>query len=383
MVRLESGHCELSSEINDFRVGIVCRGAYSQVGENMENSAEDTELSLHSGHHLASAPQATFYALLERLHSVLKGPFDRRAVWQLRRQIDQQTTLLHEVKSALAGAELFERASVTASMGMWQCKLPGDQLTWSNGTYDLFGLQHSRGLVRSDILRSYTEESLVRLEKLRSEAIESGSGFKLDAEIRGPDIGKRWIRIFATVERRNGEPLGLFGIKQDISEEKAAFEHIRHLAEHDVMTGLANRTQFQVQLTKICHGSGGALMLIDLDQFKQINDTLGHGVGDECLIEFTRRLTTICQNADLIARIGGDEFAVLFSPAIDRPAIETVAKRLVSAAKAPMNCSGSSFSIGASIGLAFAQGETPTALFTKADQALYAAKACGGNTFQG
>ncbi len=352
----------------------------------MENSADHTELSLHpSGCHRAPAPQTAFYSLLERLHAALKGPFDRRTVWQLRRQIDQQAELIREVEVALAGVELFERASSTASMGVWQCKLPSEQLIWSNGTYDLFGLQHDRGLVRSDILRRYSEESLARLEKLRSDAIERGSGFKLDAEIRGPDNGKRWIRIFATVERRNGEPLGLFGIKQDITEEKTAFEHIRHLAEHDVMTGLANRTQFQVQLARICQpgGSGGALMLVDLDQFKQINDTLGHGVGDECLIEFTRRLTATCQSADLIARIGGDEFAVLFGPAVDRQTIEHVAQRLVDTAKAPMKCSGSSFSIGASIGLAFTQGETPTALFTKADQALYAAKACGGGIFQG
>ncbi|MGZ9720056.1 sensor domain-containing diguanylate cyclase [Rhizobium miluonense] len=352
----------------------------------MENAADDTELSFHrSGCRLASASQAPLYSLLERLHAVLTGPFDRQTIWQLHRQINQQAALIREADIALAGAEIFERASVAASMGTWRCELPSEQLTWSGGTYDLFGFHRSHGLVRGDILRTYSEESLARLQKVRSDAIETGSGFKLDAEIQGPDIGKRWIRIFATVERQNGEPIRLFGIKQDITEERTVFEHMRHLAEHDVMTGLANRTQFQVQLAKICgpSGSGGALMLIDLDEFKEINDTLGHGAGDECLIEFTRRLSTICQCADLIARIGGDEFAVLFSPATDRHTIERVAQRLVDAAKAPMNYSGSVFNVSASVGVAFAEGETPTALFTKADHALYAAKAIGGDAFQG
>lgn len=108
---------------------------------------------------------------------------------------------------------------------------------------------------------------------------------------------------------------------------------MRHLAEHDVMTGLANRTQLQVRLAGICqpNGSGGALMLVDLDRFKEINDTLGHPIGDACLVEFARRLTSAFQSADLIARIGGDEFAILFTPSINKQTVERIAQRLVEA----------------------------------------------------
>ena len=351
----------------------------------MGKPANETEPDMgRSAPDLASEPQSALYSLLENLRAALAGPCDNRAIWQLRRQIERQAAQIRQIEAALAGVELFERASAAAQMGTWQCEVPSEQLTWSGGTYDLFGLQQNCGLVRSRILKSYSEDSLARLQKVRGEAIRSGDGFKLDAEIQSPEFGRRWIRISATVERRNGEPVRLFGIKQDITEEKKTFDHMRHLAEHDVMTGLANRTQFQVQLGKMCgpDGSGGVLMLIDLDGFKAINDTLGHAYGDECLIEFTRRLSATCQSADLIARIGGDEFAILFGPSSGQRAIERIAQRLVNAGKTPMNCSGRIFNISASIGFAFAEAETPTALFTRADLALYAAKAAGGDTYR-
>ena len=327
------------------------------------------------------APRTPIGSLLESLRCALASPFDPRTLWQLRRQIGRQTALVQQVEAALAGAEIFERASMTARMGTWQCELPSEELTWSGGTYDLFGLQRSAGLVRRDILKSYSEESLARLQAVRGNAIASGDGFTLDAEIRHPEAGKRWIRITASIERRNGQAIRLLGVKQDITEEKKTLEHMRHMAEHDVMTGLANRTQFQMRLADICgpDGTGGALMLVDLDGFKQVNDTLGHAIGDECLIEFTRRLSSACQSADLIARIGGDEFAVVFGPSVNLQAIEAVAQRLAAAARAPMACSGRTFGITTSIGFAFAHGETPSAVFTRADMALYAAKAAGGD----
>jgi len=334
---------------------------------------------------LASTPQPTLFSLLESLRCALTGPVDHQTVQALRRQIEQQAALARQAETALAGAEIFERASMAARMGAWQCELPTEQLTWSNGTYDLFGLSRSSSLVRRDILKTYTEESLARLQRTRGGALEAGDGFTLDAEIQGADFGKRWIRISATVERRNGEPVRLFGIKQDITEERKTLEHMRHLAEHDVMTGLANRTQFQVRLAEICgpHGTGGVLMLVDLDGFKEINDTLGHAIGDECLIEFTRRLSGTCQAADLIARIGGDEFAVIFDASASPQAIASTAQHLVDATRIPMTCAGHTFRVSASVGFAFAEGETPTALFTNADLALYAAKAAGGNAYRG
>ncbi len=336
---------------------------------------------LDGGH----APESSRFSLLSRLRSALVRSFSARTVGQLRRHIEHQSHLIRQAEALIANTEIFERASVAARMGIWQCELSTEQLTWSNGTYDLFGLQRNSVIVRSEILRSYSEESLARLERARASAIEAGSGFGLDVEIRSPEGEKRWIRISATVERRNGEPVRLFGVKQDITEEKQLLERMRYLAGHDMMTGLANRTQFQTRLAEICGpgGPGGALMLIDLDGFKEVNDTFGHAVGDECLVEVACRLSAVCQSAELVARIGGDEFAVLFGPTASLQKIEGIAQRIIAAAEAPMNCSGRTCRIGASIGYAFTEGEAPAAVFTRADDALYVAKAAGRHTFRG
>jgi diguanylate cyclase (GGDEF)-like protein len=325
------------------------------------------------------------YSLLGHLRLALTSPTNARTVWQLRRQIEHQSGLIRQAEAALAGAEIFEQASVAARMGFWQCELPSERLTWSDGTYDLFGLHRRSGIVRKEILRSYSEVSLARLARVRGNAMETGSGFGLDVEIWSPDTGKRWIRISATVERKKGEPVRLFGVKQDITEEKKQLERMEYLAGHDAMTGLANRSRFEARLAQICEpgGSGGALMLIDLDGFKEVNDTLGHAIGDECLIEIARRFSAVCESAELIARIGGDEFALLLGPSADVQKVERIAQCILRAAEAPMNCSGRIFRIGASVGYAFAEQETPATVFTRADCALYAAKAAGRRTFSG
>jgi diguanylate cyclase (GGDEF)-like protein len=348
----------------------------------MENTADQSEALLPDSER-GYPPTSRLYSLLGRLRLVLRSPFNARAVWQLRQQIEHQSSLARQAEAALAGAlagaEIFEKASVAARMGFWQCELPSQRLTWSNGTYNLFGLQRSSGIVRSEILRSYSEESLALLERVRSNAIDSGSGFGLDAEIRHPGAGKRWIRISATVERRNGEPVRLFGVKQDITEEKKQLERMEYLAGHDAMTSLANRSQFEARLARLCEpgAPGGALMLIDLDGFKEVNDNLGHAAGDACLIEIAGRLSTVCRSAELIARIGGDEFAVLLGPGATLQKVEDIAQRIVRAAEAPMSCAGRLFRIGASVGYAFTERQAPATVFTRADRALYAAKAAG------
>lgn len=349
------------------------------------DQSESGAIQFDTSHPRPSGP--ILYSLLSRLRLALASPFTSRTVFQLWRQIEHQFALIRQAEAALAGVEIFERASISARMGVWQCELPSNRLTWSDGTYDLFGLQRRSEIVRSEILNFYSEGSPACLERARDHAIESGSGFGLDAEIRVPGLGTRWIRISATVDRRRtGEPVRLFGIKQDITDEKRRIEQIEYLARHDVMTGLANRSQFEARLAENCQfgrSAGGVLMLVDLDGFKDVNDTYGHAIGDECLVEAARRLSAICQSADLIARIGGDEFAVLFGPELSRQRIQDVAQRLIDAMVEPMACSGHIVRVGASVGYDFLEGNAPSVAFTKADRALYAAKSAGGCMHRG
>ena len=157
---------------------------------------------------------------------------------------------------------------------------------------------------------------------------------------------------------------------------------MRYLAEFDVMTGLANRSRFQARLSQAMERRGGALLLIDLDGFKQVNDNFGHAFGDDCLKDSADRLASACPQAELVARIGGDEFAVLVEADLDESAIEALAGRIVAALDRPVGPPSRSLRLGASVGIAHAGCASSTELFTRADAALYAAKSAGRNTFR-
>ncbi|TGQ64025.1 diguanylate cyclase [Mesorhizobium sp. M00.F.Ca.ET.186.01.1.1] len=302
----------------------------------------------------------------------------------LRAELAAQAAMIARQDVSLAHSrKIFDRASAAARIGVWECSLPDERLTWTDVVYDLFDLPRGAALDRSEIVKCYPEESRKALTTLRSRAIAERNGFTLDAEITTFAGHSRWIRITATVECEAGEPVRIFGMKQDITDEKILSDRMRYMAEFDAMTGLANRARFQARLA---HADASrplsALLLIDLDGFKSVNDTFGHIVGDECLMEAARRLAGGCGDAELVARVGGDEFAVLVGPHLDRGAVADLARRIIEAMAQPVAACGQSLRLGASIGIAFAGAGQPCELFAQADTALYAAKAAGRNTFR-
>ena len=279
---------------------------------------------------------------------------------------------------------LHEQALRLARMGAWECDLADERLIWTDGVYDLFGLSVGAPLRRGAIVDLYADASRREMEAMRAAALRTGQGFSLDAEIRTPRGECRWIRIAADVACEQGRAVRLFGYKQDVTAERAAWARLRARAEHDPLTGLANRGVFEARSRELASGLIGAsaLVLIDLDHFKAINDGLGHAAGDACLREVARRLARTFEDAVLIARLGGDEFAVLL-PASLGPA--QVAERLTRASRAlarPLALSGRCLRAGASMGATLVRrsgGPAPD-LFAEADAALYAAKAAGRNT---
>jgi diguanylate cyclase (GGDEF)-like protein/PAS domain S-box-containing protein len=308
-------------------------------------------------------------------------------VAQLQARIAVLEQVIASQSAELAHAhKIFETASVAAKIGVWECTLPDATLRWSDGVYDLFGLPRGSKITRETILEYYPTDSRAKLNGIRSKAIENGSGFATEVEIIKATGERRWIRLTATVETENGDAVRIFGIKQDITEERNLLDQTRYLAEFDVLTGLANRSQFQRRLSRLDPRDSGyrpvsALLLVDIDKFKDINDTFGHILGDRCLTETANHINAVCPEAELVARIGGDEFAVLLRPGLTRSEVTTIAGLIVQSVAGINETSRRIPSPSVSVGVAKFVGQTASDLFIQADSALYAAKNSGRNRF--
>lgn len=175
----------------------------------------------------------------------------------------------------------------------------------------------------------------------------------------------------------------------DISAERAAEEKLHHIAHHDSLTGLPNRLSLSgrvQQALALARRDGGrvALLFIDLDRFKVVNDTLGHHVGDELLVEVAQRLQECIRDSDVVARLGGDEFVIMLTGLEHTAAIAVVAEKVVLAIGSPYLIEGHDLYTSPSIGVAIfpTDGETVDVLMKNADAAMYHAKSAGRNNFQ-
>jgi diguanylate cyclase (GGDEF)-like protein len=176
---------------------------------------------------------------------------------------------------------------------------------------------------------------------------------------------------------------------EDITEWQRAQAQISHMARHDALTNLPNRTLFREELERALHlakrADQLAVLCLDLDHFKKINDSLGHPVGDALLIEVASRLKACVGPADTVARLGGDEFAIVqFCHQSDATVVSALASQVVDALSAPYDIDGQHLVIGVSIGISLApdDGNDPDELLKNADLALYRAKADGRGTYR-
>ncbi len=200
----------------------------------------------------------------------------------------------------------------------------------------------------------------------------------------------RWWSLTAKplIDER-GRAAGWRGVGADITQARKARDDLALMANFDSLTGLANRHRFSAVLNQMSATGAGkhspcCLMFLDLDNFKTINDTLGHGVGDQLLRVVAKRLKACVRDGDLLARLGGDEFALLSLLNMSRDEAQALAARLVAALSEPVQMDGVLVEVSTSVGVALApqDGQDPQALLQCADLALYAAKAAGRNTFR-
>ncbi|MBS3936402.1 MAG: EAL domain-containing protein [Sulfuritalea sp.] len=202
------------------------------------------------------------------------------------------------------------------------------------------------------------------------------------------EVFPKWAAISA-IRDRSGKVSHYVGTFNDISDRKAVEERIRYLALHDALTGLANRHCFESRLEQALlsaerEKSSLAVLFIDLDRFKTINDTLGHPVGDQLLQEAARRLQACVRASDIVARLGGDEFVVVLSQVAAPADAAAVADKILQSLASPYAIEGQRLHVTASVGIGVYpdDGGDAVALMKNADTALYHAKDTGRNQFQ-
>ena len=191
------------------------------------------------------------------------------------------------------------------------------------------------------------------------------------------------VEFIVRTMMRNGERMRMT-IVRDVRDRHAAQARIHHLAHHDMLTGLPNRNAFMEHLEHLMTAARAdaaqlALLFIDLDHFKRVNDSLGHLVGDTLLRTVAARITASLRATDIVARFGGDEFMVLLPNVAQHGDVQEVAQKLLQAIEATVHADGRPISVAASIGVALFphDGETPETLIKHADTAMYLAKARG------
>ncbi|MES2606165.1 MAG: EAL domain-containing protein [Pseudomonadota bacterium] len=214
--------------------------------------------------------------------------------------------------------------------------------------------------------------------------------FKVEKRYLRKDGSTIWVALTAATKRGSGgEPLHDVSVVEDITARKEAEVRVQYLATHDEMTGLPNRTLFS-QLLKnavefgVRYERNFAVLFIDLDRFKQINDSLGHEAGDILLKEMARRFRACLRSSDIVARLGGDEFVVLVQEVSSDNQVTVIARNLLSAAMKPVEIMEQECRVTASIGIAMCprDGSDDLTIMKSADIAMYLAKEEGKNNFQ-
>lgn len=319
-----------------------------------------------------------------------------RSVVLLQRSVKERDALrvrVHEKNRTLKAQEaklrdqnmLFDAALNNMSHGLCMFDATG-KLIVSNRRYgELFGYKYEQvqpGMTASQL-----------------EALQDGteiSGYELQGERHTTENGDLLVSTSMLklpsdrIVLKTNQPLadgGWIEISEDITERQEARDRLAFLARHDPLTHLPNRVEFLEHMEALLSrrrkkGGEFAILCLDLDEFKVVNDSLGHPVGDELLRQVAIRLTEITENDELVVRLGGDEFAVVTELPVDRQSVDDLARCIISQLSQPFQLADHQVTVGTSIGIAFADNDDLVAddLFKQADLALYKAKDDGRKT---
>jgi len=316
----------------------------------------------------------------------------RNEVGQLTHFVAIQTDITERrlAREALVASERrLAEAQRLARMASFECHFDTDEMLWTPGAEQVIGLPEAllprsfRGHV--SLLHADDREAL---EEAYWSLVSEQRPYEIEYRLLTGDGKVRWIRERGYYLPAEGSlPSRLCGLVFDISATKEAHDRIHYLAWHDTLTGLANREQLQEVLHQrldVARAAGQqmALLFVDLDRFKTINDSLGHQVGDELLQTCAQRLRDAVRGSDVVGRLGGDEFVLVLTGVESSDIVARIAIKLLHRIAAPMKIQGRELHVTASLGISVypEDGTTASELMRHADAAMYHAKSKGRNT---
>ena len=277
-----------------------------------------------------------------------------------------------------------------SKVGGWRLDGNGVFSEVSEQCMQIFGVTSGAGVLNLDeVCEQYSADTAKMLRSLIDRAAQRGESFDTELRLERIGAGEHWLHIRGEMILLPNAQRELVGAIQDITEAKAADKLIEYQANYDALTGLANRSLLRDRLDSALAMSRRAstklaVLFIDLDNFKSVNDNLGHDVGDEVLVEAARRIKSCVREVDTVARYSGDEFIVVLRDVFSESAVCRIVDEIVISVGEPFKLKTHQVYCGASLGISFfpddaADSET---LIIKADQAMYEVKKSGRNGWQ-
>jgi len=302
--------------------------------------------------------------------------------------VTQEKLVEHELFSAQIRLDL---TSDCAKIGVWEWVPGTGQVIWNDRMYELFG-EVDRSKSPQQVWHSVVHpEDRDYVDRELSSCLEQNADGHGDFRVTLPDGSIRHIRAHARpVRDLQNQSLRMVGVNWDVSSEVSTVRRLHSMVYEDSLTGLANRTTLMFRLNRAiarAMQSQGrvALLIMDLDNFKDINDNFGHLVGDSLLAALVARLRPIMRDRDTFARLAGDEFAVVMENLLETNEANILAQRLTDALHEPLKVEHHPpLEVQLSLGISFFpdDGKDATSIMKAADLAMYSAKRAGGNTTQ-
>jgi diguanylate cyclase (GGDEF)-like protein/PAS domain S-box-containing protein len=286
--------------------------------------------------------------------------------------------------------EALALAQAAAHLGSWTHDLATDGVTWSDELYALCGLRPGERQPTSSLLLEFVHgDDRLALEAAIEFSREEGRPFAIDTRLLRANGGLLWVQHRGRYAYEDGQPIHVVGTVLDITPRKRAEDHLAYQSNYDELTGLPNRKLLadrlrQAMLQAQHNGTQLAVLYVDLDRFKTINDTLGHAAGDRFLRMVAPRLIEAVRETDTVARSGGDEFVIVLPDVASVRDAGRSAERIIASFAKPVPFEGRELYSSASVGISIYpdDGETPEELIRYADAALNRAKASGNGTFR-